>query len=348
MKTVILLWNPAISDVPKSEMLSAMKMLNRRKEYDDTENWMAYNWHCWEHDKVSEEDRFFMLRVGDEYAGITMAGTVIEEAEPDGDRKNEGQQGYNIKVQPDTMVDTESVPFLSLEKLQREIPDFDWGEGHSGRVLSDEQARKLEVLWMEYLYENRMRFCMPGYVVTRESFAINRILHEHLWATRGDECDVCGYSFRRVWGPRAENRCKYITVLDDIAWASYSWASYYAQTDEVWDHIHCVCPSCQHEKALLKHRMEYGEGDYMAYLYEDKEDESNSVIVRCNDVDLSITIYREDYKDEIKIDEWDVRDALHDDDMDILRLMYHRFGGKPSVIEDVRAFYKENEIDIEE
>ena len=343
MKTVILLWNPAISDVPKSEMESAMKMLNRRKEYDDMENWMSYTWHCWDYDKVSEDDRFFMLRLGDEYAGITMAGTVIEEAEPDGDRKNEGQQGYNIKVVPDTIVNTETVPFLSLEKLKSEIPDFDWGEGHSGRVLNDEQAQKLEVLWMEYLYENRMRFCMPGYVVTRESFAINRILHEYLWSTRGDECDVCGYSFRRVWGPRAENRCKYITVLDDIAWVSF-----YPQKDKVWDHIHCVCPSCQHETALLKHRMEYGEGDYEAYLYEDKEDESNSVIARCDDTDRNVFIYREDHKDEMEINEWYVRDALNDDEMDILRLMNHRFGGKPTVIEDVRAFCKENEIEIEE
>lgn len=344
MKTVILLWNPAIFDVPKSEMDSAMKMLNRRKEYDDTENWVAYNWHCWEHDKVSEDDRFFMLRVGDEYAGITMAGSVIEEAEPDGDRKNEGQQGYNIKVLPDTMVDTESVPFLSLERLKAEIPDFDWGEGHSGRVLNDEQARRLEVLWMEYLYENRMRFCMPGYVVTGDSFAINRILHEHLWATKGDECEVCGYSFRKVWGPHADNRCKYITLLDDIVWEKAN----YIANDTVWNHIFCVCPSCQHEKRLLRQRMEYEYGYTEVFLYEDNETESESVIARYDDDNRVVFVFRDDYEDEIELDEWQIRDALHDDEMDILRLMYQRFGGKPSVIEDIRAFCKENEIDIED
>lgn len=343
MKTVILLWNPTISEVPKSEVQSVMKMLNKRKEYDDTDNWISYNWHCWDYDKVNTEDRFFMLRVGDEYAGISMAGTVIDDAEPDGDRKIENKQGYNIEVLPDTMVDTETVPFLSLERLKAEIPDFDWGEGHSGRVLNDEQARKLEVLWVEYLFENRMRFCMPGYVVTRSSFAINSILQEHLWATRGDACDVCGYSFRRVWGPHSVNRCKHITVLDDILWARYR-----LQSNNVWDHIHCICPSCEQEWALLKQRMECEEDDIMIYLYEDKDDENKSVVARYDCVYQSISIYQSEGEDEIEIDECDVRDALHDDDMDIMRLMYHRFGGKPSAIEDIRAFCKENEINIEE
>ena len=37
-------------------------------------------------------------------------------------------------------------PSLSLERLQKEIPAFDWVKGHSGALLSDDTVAKLDEL----------------------------------------------------------------------------------------------------------------------------------------------------------------------------------------------------------
>ena len=43
---------------------------------------------------------------------------------------------------------------LTSEELAREIPDFVWTGGHSGQLLTQEQAVKLQELWGKYLDEN--------------------------------------------------------------------------------------------------------------------------------------------------------------------------------------------------
>jgi hypothetical protein len=42
--------------------------------------------------------------------------------------------------------------------LAMEIPDFTWTEGHSGRILTAEQADRLAILWDRYLKENSFIF----------------------------------------------------------------------------------------------------------------------------------------------------------------------------------------------
>ncbi len=36
---------------------------------------------------------------------------------------------------------------ISLEKLQRFIPDFEWKKGHSGELLPEEVVDKMTKLW---------------------------------------------------------------------------------------------------------------------------------------------------------------------------------------------------------
>ena len=47
---------------------------------------------------------------------------------------------------------------MRSERLAMEIPDFTWTEGHSGRILTEEQAYKLAILWDNYLKENAFIF----------------------------------------------------------------------------------------------------------------------------------------------------------------------------------------------
>ena len=40
---------------------------------------------------------------------------------------------------------------LSNQQLQKAIPDFEWRRGHSGTLLTEDQAQRLEKLFAEYL-----------------------------------------------------------------------------------------------------------------------------------------------------------------------------------------------------
>ena len=37
-------------------------------------------------------------------------------------------------------------PRISLEKLKKEIPGYDWSKGHSGALLSEDVVKKLDEL----------------------------------------------------------------------------------------------------------------------------------------------------------------------------------------------------------
>ena len=56
------------------------------------------------------------------------------------------------------MIDTESCPILTTDILQREMPDFDWTGGHSGRVLPSKYEETIESLWKNFLDEHESIF----------------------------------------------------------------------------------------------------------------------------------------------------------------------------------------------
>ena len=45
------------------------------------------------------------------------------------------------------MIHPDRCPLLTSGELSKVIPDFVWTGGHSGQLLTDEQADKLEELW---------------------------------------------------------------------------------------------------------------------------------------------------------------------------------------------------------
>ena len=47
---------------------------------------------------------------------------------------------------------------LTSEELARELSDFDWTGRHSGQLLTEEQADKLQELWDKYLDDNAVIF----------------------------------------------------------------------------------------------------------------------------------------------------------------------------------------------
>jgi len=44
-------------------------------------------------------------------------------------------------------VPADQKPPVDIEILEKEIPEIDWRKGHSGELLSEETAEKLDELW---------------------------------------------------------------------------------------------------------------------------------------------------------------------------------------------------------
>lgn len=144
MKTYILFWNPAIS---------SYKLENFQEEMEELGD--AYmNWSVWEYENASAGDRFFMVRCGEGNTGICMSGYFSSDPYQDEDWSGRGRVTYYMDLDADVMIHPDYRPILKTETLLKEIPEFDWKGGHSGRVIDATLAEKLEILWKKFLDEN--------------------------------------------------------------------------------------------------------------------------------------------------------------------------------------------------
>lgn len=144
---VILKWNPAISSYHFIDFLSAVG--NREPESD---------WSIYEHSKVKAGDQFFMLKAGSGICGIVAAGRITSKPAPDKDWSGRGRKVYYSDYCCEFMVNAETLPVIESSTLEKAIPGFDWSGGHSGVVLEDTMAEKLNELYGKYLIENAALF----------------------------------------------------------------------------------------------------------------------------------------------------------------------------------------------
>ena len=142
-KTFILMWNPAISSYTIHNHIDSIPHI------DDWE----FNWSIHEWEKAHKGDRFFMVRVGEGKTGIVMSGIFISKPYTDRDwnRLRQRKQIYYMDMQPNFIVNPETMPIVTTAQLQEAIPDFEWRKGHSGVLLTEYQAQRLEELFSEYL-----------------------------------------------------------------------------------------------------------------------------------------------------------------------------------------------------
>ena len=142
-QTFILMWNPAISSITIHNHIDSIAHID-----DWYFNWSVYEW-----EKAHEGDRFYMVRVGYGNTGIVMSGIFISEPYTDQDwnRIRKTKEIHYINMQPNLIVNPETMPIITTAQLQEAIPDFEWSKGHSGVLLAEHQARKLEEIFAEYL-----------------------------------------------------------------------------------------------------------------------------------------------------------------------------------------------------
>ncbi len=142
MKTFILMWNPAISNFKRKDFEQIIPY-----EY-------CLSWSIWDYKEVERNDLFYMVKVGEGSTGIVLAGHIIDKAHMGEDWSGRGREVYYADLNIEFMSDFDS-PFISTEFLTKEIPGFDWTGGHSGRLLLDNMAERLEVLFDKRISRKR-------------------------------------------------------------------------------------------------------------------------------------------------------------------------------------------------
>lgn len=148
MKTIILMWNPAISSYKMDHLESDIKNL------DDND----FNWSIWDYKNATCGDKFYLVRCGDGNTGIVMSGTLCSDPYEGEDWSGHGRRIFYMDMDVDFMVHPDKVPILTTSQLLEAIPGFDWRGGHAGRVLDDASAAKLDEIWTKYLRDHKDLF----------------------------------------------------------------------------------------------------------------------------------------------------------------------------------------------
>lgn len=137
-KTYLLRWNPTIS---------SFKLDEYRRANTECPDGFHFNWSVYEWEDAHKGDRYYMLRTGDENAGIVFRGIFTSNPYPGEDWAGKGKQRYYMDMDCYDCVPADKKPPISIELLEKVIPEIDWRKGHSGQLLTKEVADKLNELW---------------------------------------------------------------------------------------------------------------------------------------------------------------------------------------------------------
>ena len=136
-KTYILRWNPTIS---------SFKLEHYRKAcaYHDgfSMNWSIYEW-----EKAKKGDRFYMERLGDDGRGIVFRGQFTSDPYLGEDWAGTSKKRYYVDIDCFDASPADGQPHITVEELKSNLPEINWDKGHSGQLLTEGQAQKLEELW---------------------------------------------------------------------------------------------------------------------------------------------------------------------------------------------------------
>ena len=140
-KTYVLMWNPAVSSIKMEDHVDSIPNLL-------TGN---FNWSVYEYQEAKKNDRFVLIRCGEGNTGLVMSGIFDSNPYQSGDWSSKGRTVFYMDMTPNFIIDTEEAEIITTKQLQDAVPSFDWSGGHSGRLLTEEQAKQLEKLLAQYL-----------------------------------------------------------------------------------------------------------------------------------------------------------------------------------------------------
>ena len=138
-KRYLMRWNPAISSFTDKDYEACVENMQN--------GMFRMNWSIYEWEEARRGDSFYMMRVGDDKAGIVFNGQFLSDPYPSDDWAGSTKRRMYVDLLCMNPVKPEEVPSISLDKLRESIPDFDWGKGHSGALLSNDVGEQLLELW---------------------------------------------------------------------------------------------------------------------------------------------------------------------------------------------------------
>ena len=133
-KTYLLRWNPAISSFKMEAYKDALST------YPDG---FGMDWSVYEWEEAQKGDRYYMLRVGEGNTGIVFSGEFTSDPYQGGDWAGKGKIRHYVDITCEDALDPELRPYATIEELEEAIPEIDWRKGHSGQLLTEEQADKI-------------------------------------------------------------------------------------------------------------------------------------------------------------------------------------------------------------
>lgn len=140
-RTFLMRWNPAIS---------SFSIEDYRQYIEEAKSGGAYlKWSICDWEEARRGDLFFMMRTGDDKAGIVFNGVIVSNPYVNDDWAGTSKRRLYVDMICSNYTDPDAVPRLSLEKLKSEIPSYDWSKGHSGEQLPQDVTEKLMDLWAE-------------------------------------------------------------------------------------------------------------------------------------------------------------------------------------------------------
>lgn len=229
MKTFVLMWNPAISNVKEEQFVSLIQ--NSDQEI---------NWSVWDYNQVEEGDRFFFVRTDGKANSSLVASGIFDGTVYKGeDWSGKGREVYYAGLFFEVIFHPWHEANLLTEQLQNTVPDLDWVGGHSGRLLAPEQAEALEVLWVKHLLEVGSGYepdkfgdiHIHNLFMMGTAYRSSSILADYLRKTRGDTCEACGHNFQTLYGSDCDLHHDYI-LTKSIA------------NHCTLDDYHCLCSNC--------------------------------------------------------------------------------------------------------
>lgn len=131
----LLRWNPAISSLTLDRYAEHIE-----KRWEDG----LFNWSIHEWEDAHEGDVCFMLRTGDEHAGIVFYGTFESDPYTGDDWAGKGRPrhycDFSVASRPAA---AKGNPLVDLPLLEQHLPEINWRKGHSGERITHEQAVRL-------------------------------------------------------------------------------------------------------------------------------------------------------------------------------------------------------------
>ena len=105
------------------------------------------DWSIQEWEEARRGDFFYLMRVGDDKAGVVAKGLIISDPYVGDDWAGSSKRRHYVDLHCKGCIKENDMPAITLETLQKAIPEIEWGKGHSGVLLSEEVTDKLDKLW---------------------------------------------------------------------------------------------------------------------------------------------------------------------------------------------------------